>query len=56
MCGGEQCCGSVEEGSAMEGRKGNLGGESREQRPRGKNSVYAGGRVRVAKQVSDTGE
>ena len=42
---GGHCCGSVKEGSALEGGKGTQHGERREQRPGGDNSMCAGGWV-----------
>ena len=53
---GEHCCGSVKEGSALEGGKGNLHGKRREQRFGGESRVYVGGCVWITKKVSVTGE
>lgn len=53
---GSTCCGKVEEGLTLDGRKGNQGGQSGEQRPEGENSMYSGGQVWITKQVTVAGE
>lgn len=54
--GESTCCGTVKKGLALEGEKGNPGGESGEQRHGGENSVFPGGQIWITKHISVTGE